>query len=96
MSGLSIMSHEPITIAMDEPPTLVRGFCLRSGYSVVSPRGLSGIWRLGDAAVVKLVCGFSPELDCVSSPAQSVLVRSEHPSLFLRHDKTSTLRSVRT
>lgn len=93
MSGLSIMPHEPITMAMDEPPTLVRGFCLRLGYSVVSPRGLSGIWRLGDAAVCVWL---SPELDCVSSPAQSVAVRFEHPSLFLRHDKTSTLRSVRT
>lgn len=57
MSGLSIMSRRPIIMAMDEPPTLVRGFCLRFGYSVVSPRGLSGIWRLGDAAVV---CG-SPQ-----------------------------------
>ena len=92
MSGLSIMPGKPITEPLNEPPTLVRGFCLRFRYSTVSPRGLSGIWRLGDAAVV---CG-SPDSDCVSSPAQSVLVRFEHPSLFLRHDKTSTLRSVRT
>jgi hypothetical protein len=45
----------------------------------------SGVWGM------PLLCALSPDLDCVSSPAQSVLVRFDRPFLFLRHDKTSTL-----
>ena len=52
MAGLSVLPRTPIRRTMGEPPTQVRGFCLRFGPGLVSPRGSRGIWRLGVAAVV--------------------------------------------
>lgn len=87
MAGLSVLRDRPIRQFNDEPPIQVRGFCLRFGSSLVSPRGLRGSWRLGVAAVV---CTH-PRLDCVSSPAFGSICL-----LSLRHDEISTLGSVRT
>lgn len=85
MAGLSVWSDRPIRRVMDESPTQVRGFCLRFGSSMVSPRGSRGIWRLGVAAVV---CAH-PRWDYVSSPAFGSICL-----LSLRHDEISTLGFV--